>query len=44
MAASMVNPGHEYLDIQIPAQSKIIKRMAHGDNSRYDSMKSKRSA
>jgi len=40
MAASIVNPRREYLDIQIPAQSEITRRIAYGDNYRYDSMKS----
>jgi len=41
MAASIVNRRREYLDNQIPVQSKIATWMAHGENSRYDSMQLK---
>jgi hypothetical protein len=37
MATSIVNRRGEYPDNQIAAQSKIATRMAHGENSRYDS-------
>jgi hypothetical protein len=39
MAASIVNRRREYLDNQIPVQSKIATRIAQGENTRYDSMK-----